>query len=696
MKQSYIFLFIFLFTLISHAQIVNIPDANFKNALINTNCVDLDGDYSGDITADTNNDGEIQVSEAESVISLIVNGQNIASLNGIESFTNIELLIADSNQLTTLDFSQNLALGYLACASNMLTDINVSQNENLQLLFCDSNELTSLDVSGNPNLFELSCSGNLLTTLDLNANKDMSALFCESNQLTSLFIKNGQTESYVSFDYNPNIEYICVDSDEVTTIQNRLNDYGYTNCAINSYCTFNPGGDFYTVSGTTNIDVDNNGCEPEDPIAPYLVYNISNGVSNGVYVSGDSGSYSMPLQQGEYTIAPRLENFEYFTVSPTEFTVDFPNDSSPYEQDFCIIPDGVHDDLEIIIIPLNEARPGFDANYKLLYKNKGNTILSGDIRFTYAYIEDTVTYVGADPLPDSSVDGMLFFDFYDLHPFESREIFITMNLNTPTDPDFPLNAGDVLSYNVLINPGETDETLFDNSYSLRQFVVNSFDPNDIRCLEGSSILPDRVGNFVHYLIRFENTGTASAINIVVKDVIDTSKFDISTLIPLDSSHEFITRILNTNEVEFIFENINLPFDDANNDGYILFKIKTLETLQLGDTFENQAEIYFDFNFPIITNNYMTEIVNRLSVDEESLSPRMNIYPNPVNNALTIKSNLVFDGVKITDINGRVISAFNYKEGITERAIDLENLSSGVYFLTIETEVMSFTDKFVKN
>ncbi|MEY3242008.1 MAG: hypothetical protein RIR11_3447, partial [Bacteroidota bacterium] len=42
-----------------YAQIVNIPDANFKNALVNTNCVDTDGDGFGDTDADINDDGEI-------------------------------------------------------------------------------------------------------------------------------------------------------------------------------------------------------------------------------------------------------------------------------------------------------------------------------------------------------------------------------------------------------------------------------------------------------------------------------------------------------------------------------------------------------------------------------------------------------------------------------------------------------------
>lgn len=53
-----------------------------------------------------------------------------------------------------------------------------------------------------------------------------------------------------------------------------------------------------------------------------------------------------------------------------------------------------------------------------------------------------------------------------------------------------------------------------------------------------------------------------------------------------------------NNVEFVFENINLPFDNAANDGYVSFKVKTRPTLVGGDLFSNTANIYFDYNYPI--------------------------------------------------------------------------------------------------
>jgi Leucine-rich repeat (LRR) protein len=200
-------------------QVVNIPDANFKSALVNTLCVDLDGDGNGDIDADTNDDGEIHESEAQAVLRLVVNGRNIASLVGIESFSNLLGLSCSSNQLTTLDVSQNQNLELLSCTSNQLGSLDVSQNQSLEFLACYANELTALDLTQNPNLARLSCSANRLITLDLGQNPNLEDLICRNNLLQRLNLKNGNT-SNISIrmwaDENPNLSCIQIDDENAS------------------------------------------------------------------------------------------------------------------------------------------------------------------------------------------------------------------------------------------------------------------------------------------------------------------------------------------------------------------------------------------------------------------------------------------------------------------------------------------------
>jgi hypothetical protein len=204
-----------------------------------------------------------------------------------------------------------------------------------------------------------------------------------------------------------------------------------------------------------------------------------------------------------------------------------------------------------------------------------------------------------------------------------------------------------------------------------------------------------IGEYVHYLIRFENTGNYAAQNIVVKDLIDLSKFDISTLVPTKASHDFVIKLSQGNKVEFIFENINLPFDDATNDGFIAFKIKTLPTLVTGDSFTNEANIYFDYNFPILTNK-ATSTFKTLGTQDFEFSDYFSVYPNPVNDILNInnKGSIEVQSIAVLDILGQLIIAVPNAQTISK--VDVSKLVTGMYFLKMNTDKGTSNMKFIKN
>jgi len=159
MKINY-FLLLFLLTIITaQSQTVNIPDTNFKNALINTNCVDTDDNGTYDSDADLNNDGEIQVSEAELVTSLNVSFQSITSLEGISSFINLTIFYCTDNPLIELDVSSLVNLQVLGCWDNdQITTLDLSSNVNLTSVECDSNdalEFVNLQNGNNENIVRL-------------------------------------------------------------------------------------------------------------------------------------------------------------------------------------------------------------------------------------------------------------------------------------------------------------------------------------------------------------------------------------------------------------------------------------------------------------------------------------------------------------------------------------------------------------
>lgn len=765
------------------AQIVYIPDLNFKYALVNTNCFDSDADGYVDSDVDTNDDSEIQVSEALAVTLLDVSDRSIESLIGIESFSNLVNLYCDDNQLTSISIEGLISLQVVLCGFNPLTSLNFGGLSNLNTISCAYSELSSIDLQGLPNLqtlhfahskfttFDaqglinlevLDCSYNLLTSLNLqglnnlvdldcsnnsltsiniqglNNLKEFTCAFnqitsidfsgmssieymsiayndlttvdvhdlinlktlncpgnqlftlniqdlhnldwlnCVENQLISLFIKNGSQElDYLDFDDNPNLVYICCDESQLIAVQAHATSYGLNNCSINSYCSFSPGEAYNSIQGENKLDVNNDGCDPDDVIFPYLKFNISNGSSSGTIISNNSGNYFIPVEAGEYSFIPVLDNPGYFAISPEMIFINFPDAGDTLIQNFCLMPNGIRHDLEISIIPILPARPGFEATYDVIYKNNGNQIENGGI--TVNFDDALMDFIEASTIPDNQVTNVLQWNFNDLLPFETRVINLTFDCNSPSEIP-PLNVDDILSFGAIIQGAKVDETPDDNDFSLLQTVVGSFDPNDKTCLEGAIISEEMVGDFVHYLIRFENTGTYPAENIVVKDIINTNTFDITSLQIVSTSHEVWTRIVNGNQVEFIFEDIQLPFEDATNDGYIAFKIKTKPDLVIGDTLNNVAAIYFDYNLPIITNEAQS-IVQHVPVSIENVglgNKELEVFPNPTKDILYFKTTHAISKVEIFDIHCRILQSI----GINENQVNLKGLPSGTYLLKV--------------
>ena len=192
----------------THAQIVNIPDANFKYTLVNTLCANLEGTGPFNTDVDTNDDGEIQVSEAEAVIWLNLdkvnspNSEKISSLEGIQSFVNIEWLDFDYNLISSLNLNNNSNLTRLYCRYNLLTNLDISQNTILEELFCSNNPLVNLDLLLNSSLELLICHNAQLTQLDVTQNQNLKRIDCPNNQLTNLDITNNTNLEQLGIGYN--------------------------------------------------------------------------------------------------------------------------------------------------------------------------------------------------------------------------------------------------------------------------------------------------------------------------------------------------------------------------------------------------------------------------------------------------------------------------------------------------------------
>jgi len=490
---------------------------------------------------------------------------------------------------------------------------------------------------------------------------------------------------YIEDGFNDNIEIVALRSDGIILVGGDFTTYkGETARRFAAL----KGNDFFGLQGSNRFDVDNNGCDQTYLPVPFLELSVSNGIS---HIPNSSGNYHFPLGIGSYTITPILENPEYFTVSPSSIDVTFEGQSAPFNQNFCLTANGTHHDLEIAILPIDDARPGFNATYRIVLRNKGTVPETGSFTFNFDGAISDVS--STTPAAASSTENSITWNFYGLNPLELRYVEVVLNFNSPQESP-ALIGGENIVFSATSSNVVDEETPNDNTFNLSQTVVNSYDPNDKKCLEGNLVGAEVVGNYVHYLIRFENVGNGIAKNIVVRDEIDASKFDVSSLIPLHGSHLFTTSIEQGNRVEFLFENINLPFAEGSNGGYVAFKIKTVGTLEAGDAFSNTAAIYFDYNAPIQTNNEVTTI-ELLDVGNFAEVDNFTLYPNPVQNLLQIYNShdRTVNSIEVFNVAGQLLIAIPNAQNIND--IDVSHLTSGLYLIKLKAEGQLLTMRFLK-
>jgi len=485
----------------------------------------------------------------------------------------------------------------------------------------------------------------------------------------------------------PSVKNICVYDEAEKNLLQALNTW-LVNTDFTTYCSFNPAGTSYTLQGKSLFDTNTDGCDANDITYPMINLKVLSNTdgATSTYFADKTGNYTIPFAAGQYTLTPQFENPAYYTFSPSSINIGFPVQSSPLIQNFCVSPNGNHNDLEITLLPTVPARPGVDATYVLVYKNKGNQEQSGTINLTF---NDTIlNFISASQTVASQNTNLLNWTFSSLQPSESRVITATFKVNSPSQTPAVIQ-GSILNYKAEI-VGLNDENSNDNVSNLHQTVVNSYDPNDKTCLEGKNVSTDLVGEYVYYMNSLPNKGTSKWQNKIVKNNINFSKIDLSTLVPINGSHSFYTRITNTNQVEFIFENINLPYNSGSNNGYISFKIKTKPGLVAGDSFGNQVSIYFDYNNPVVTNDYVTTILTSIT-NYESKEAVSAIFPNPVRDILQFKTIEKVLKVEVFDMTGRILRSGS----ITENKVNLSELKTGSYILKVYTEKGIMNTKIIK-
>lgn len=478
----------------------------------------------------------------------------------------------------------------------------------------------------------------------------------------------------------------------VVTDANGCEAYGYTKLN-ESNCSS-------TIKGTVYMDFNNNCIQDAGERAS--AYTRIQYSSNRYTYTDHDGNYTIDVVPGNYTLTIIPNQYWTTDCSPNTLSVNVAGVGNIYaNNNFHITPsDQIHD---VSIHSYGEAqRPGFTRSVYLYYYNKGLQMESGTINYTFSNDWD---FVSAIPQPDyfNPATKTATWNYSSLNPYEQRGITISMSVPSIVG----LNV--LLTTEAKITTVNTDQYERDNETSWETFTVNSYDPNDIQVSPQGTTAEGYITSEeqeLTYRIRFQNTGNDVAYNVSIKNPIDVN-LEEYTITMIGASHNYKASI-EEGFIIFDFANINLPDSNHNekeSHGYVLYRVNRKSDLAPLTKIFNSADIYFDYNVPVETNEVKNTIASITPNVSELQGPDdLLFYPNPCRDHAQLSINIKAASevsVQLYSASGQQISVLdNISVGQGLQVIDLHlapfNLPAGLYVAKIVANDKVYTKSILIN
>lgn len=572
---------------------------------------------------------------------------------------------------TVTDFrcNNNLLIDTLPAIPQGLKILEIG-NCNIPLLPALPNSLTSLQASYNP-----------ITNFPTVLPDSLRALICDSCNIMS--ISNIPSKLYfLSCNKNINLscipllplsmDYISLSGTSVSCLPNMPPNLStLTPSTLNTVCGASSGCALYPqVTGKIFADANNNGLQDvgESPIAEKIVHFQP---GNWYALTDAVGDYvaHVPANTAFTQTTPSLL---YYTTNPATYSVNLAMGQIDAGNDFAMYPTPNVEDLRVELVS-GVARPGFDMNYWIAYQNEGTNTMTGSISMTFD--NAILTFLNASIAPNSQVGNVLTWNFSGLAPLAKVNLHLVFNVNATTALGTPLNA------TATILPNAADATPGNNTDLDSRLVQGAYDPNEI-LVSHATLSPAQVaaGTELEYTIFFQNTGTDTAFNIKVIDSL-TEMLDFSAFKVLAASHAYDVSFQNPRALTFSFPHILLPDSNINepgSHGFVKYRIRPLTSLVLGDLVPNRADIYFDYNVPILTNVATTKVENLIGI-EAGTEATFALFPNPAEDKLTLKAKGEAV-VSLQDLQGRTL----HRQAFTDiLEWDVKPYPAGFYLIQVQ-------------
>lgn len=692
------------------AQNVNIPDANFKAYLV------------GNASINTNNDLEIQVSEAAAFTGVMVcSFNNITDMTGIEAFTGLEFLHCNDNALTTLDISQNTALLNLNFSNNNISDINVSQNVNLTYLHGNNNNLNSIDLSQNTALINVQFGQNNLSTINVTQNAALTDLdFFDNNlstidvsqntALTDLHLANNNLAT-IDVSQNSNLSRLTLTYNNLSSI-----DVSQNSALTELSCNHN---NISTLDLSPNSNLSKLFCGNNN-LSALKLKNLSASTMNVVNTNGNSNLTCIEVND----VAAATANITFLNI---DNWTSLSTSCSPIVN----IPDAnfkacllaytninTNGDSEIQVSEANAFTGSFNC------VNQNISDLTGIEAFTSMIILDCSNnnlssldisqntalkrlFCANNNLSNLDVtqNSLLEYIVCGDNNLNSLDISQNTNLYNFQCQDNNLSSLDVSSHWNLTNfrcQGNNLTSLdVSNNTQLQDFQcqnnqltslniknvnwsvfwVNATANPNLTCIEVSDVaMATAASTNIDPQTSFsENCSVVAVTSINVQ-----GQGGATTISTLGGTLQMEAEVfpMNATDNTYTWSVINLT-GSATIDANGLLTAMTNGTVKVGVTANDGSGVTGSVNITISNQSS--------SIGELSTIPTILIYPNPTNTQINIDSKDHIQAISILDMMGKTVKTIV----APNQTIDVSDLTKGIYFLQIKVDETLMSKKIIK-
>lgn len=511
-------------------------------------------------------------------------------------------LLGNYSQLYTNDGNRNFSFSTI----NSDLDVGLGLYDSETGVFTDGDIATQINKGSTPSSMICAYPNtiDIISTFYANINSSSS----ENGVLTSLegfYVFDSPLTCDNSTQYETILSFIPHSDGKIDLTKNGYSDF-ITVEDGNIFAWINPK-EQPKLRGTAFIDNNGDGIynENDSPLRNVL---ISIEPGNLSVLTDDDGNYQFTVPEGSYTLTANVNEGEWVIDELTIENVEIA-DPCNLGYDFGFVPDPTALPMVNLSMVNTIARCDFEVRFTITVENTGTEPLESQLQFEF---DDKTTLFAVEFSGSSTVGNKVIADIGPLTPFQPQQYKIKVKMpgGSSVLPTLDFKA-------ILLDEfGE-----FITEYGYTEQLRCSYDPNDKR------EFPDRIGDDnltlmdedLEYTIRFQNNGNDTAYNVKIVDPLDVN-IDPSSIRVVSSSHDVETCIEGTDLI-FLFENIYLvdsTTDYPSSQGFVTFKCNARTGRAEFTEVNNTADIFFDTNLPIKTNQTLNTLVSELCTNKTTV------------------------------------------------------------------------------